>query len=461
MPPASPSSRLRALVAALVLGTATAGALAVPGAAAAGPTVSGPTSSGAAASGSAGGAFATPSAVTAIQANIKSDLSTERFRADVSKVLAMAPDVVTYNEVPLRYDTVLAPEGYEVHRTMKNRYTKATAVAWRSDRWTELASGTVRISNYREVPPGRSIRLGLRFANWVTLQGTDGRTLSVVAAHVAPLDRNMPDLLRRSVRKVGGLVEELAPSGPVLVGGDFNVHYRSGRYPRDLLTDAGMVPTYDTLGNHFATGDHQGATIDYLFNRGADLLGATQHKAVELKSDHDAVVAGFDWLVDSPEETQRLSNDPGGDATDKRRAVTALTEAIAASRPGETLDVVGTGLAIRAVFRKLRAAVKRGVEVRYLTRSPELTRRERGLERVATTSGSSVAQCRDDCLRAWRKTGMARTFLLRHDASGQPVQRIDANRILTSVMLQERTRLVVRTGEIGLTQGEQMLARLR
>ena len=450
MPPASPSSRPRvktvvATLAAAVTGLA--GPLTLPSPATAAETE--------------GGAFATPSAVVAIQANIKSDLSTERFRADVSEVLAMRPDVVTYNEVPLRYDDVLAPEGYDVHRKMKNRYTKATAVAWRSDRWTAIDQGTIRVSNYRDIPSGRNIRLGLRFANWVTLQGTDGRTLSVVAAHVAPLDNDMPDLLRPSVRKIGALVEELAPYGPVLVGGDFNVHYTSGRYPRDLLTDAGMVPTFDSLGSHFATGDHHGATIDYLFNRGADVLGATQHKAVELNSDHDAVVAAFDWTADSPEETQRLSSDPTGDADQKRRAINAITGAVAATEPGDRLDVVGTGLAIRAVFRKLRSAMNRGVEVRYLTRSPDLTRRERGLERVAAEVGtSSVAQCRDECLRAWRRSDMSRTFLL-HSSGGDAVQRIDANRILTSVMLQERTRVVVRTGEIGLAEGEEMLAQLR
>ena len=45
----------------------------------------------------------------------------------------------------------------------------------------------------------------------------------------------MPDLLRRSVTRLGLLVDRLAPTGPVLVGGDFNVHFKSGRYPRDIL----------------------------------------------------------------------------------------------------------------------------------------------------------------------------------------------------------------------------------
>lgn len=408
-------------------------------------------------------AEAATSDVTMVHANIKSSLSVERFQADVREVLAEQPDFVSYNEVPLRVDTVLAPSGYDIYRSKKNRYTAATPVVWRTDRWSKVDAGTYRVSNYREIPPGRNIRLGLRFANWVTLRSNDGRQLSVVAAHVAPLDKNMPDLLRPSVRRIGGLVETLAAKGPVLVGGDFNVHYKSGRYPRDLLTDAGMVPTYDTLDGYFPTGDHQGATIDYVFNRGEDKLGAEQHRAFEMHSDHDAVVAGLGWLVDTPTETQRMYSDPTGDSDAKRRAVEAIAKALGTLESGQSVDVVGTSLALRVVFRRMRSAMKRGVEVDYLTRSAEPTRRERGLARVAAEvgGGSSVTQCLDECARAWRQGDMARTFAMVRDLDRTALQRIDANRILTPVMLQERTRLVVRTGEIGLAEGEEMLAALR
>ncbi len=452
MPPASPSSRHRTRprfrrATAVLAGVIAGGSLALLPPAAA----------------SERGQQAAGGAVTAIQANIKSSLSVERFQADVRTVLGERPDVVTYNEVPLRVDTVLAPEGYDIYRKRKNRYTSATAVVWRSDRWSLVDSGTFRISNYRQIPKGRNIRLGLRFANWVTLSNAEGRQLSVVAAHVAPLDKNMPDLLRSSVRRIGKLVKQLAPAGPVLVGGDFNVHYTSGRYPRDLLGSAKLVPTYDSLESHFPTGDHQGATIDYVFNRGADVLGATRHRAVELKSDHDAVVTGFDWTVDAPEETQGLVSDPAGDPQSKRRAVDAVTAALAGTASGESVDVVSNGLAVRAVFRRLRSAMNRGVEVRYVTRSPELTRRERGLARTAESvgGGSSVTQCRETCLRGWRRSGMARTFVMLRDAAGTAVRRLDANRNLTPVMLQQRTRVVTRTGRIGLGQGEDQLAQLR
>jgi endonuclease/exonuclease/phosphatase family metal-dependent hydrolase len=462
MPPASPSSRHRTrtlrpqLISGLTTGLAAALVALVTGSSLALL----PSPAGAA---EPSGEEAARSAVTAIQANIKSDLSVERFQADVREVLGMAPDVVTYNEVPLRVDTVLAPEGYDIYRKKRNRYTAATAVVWRSDRWSLVDSGTFRVSNYREVPPGRNIKIGLRYANWVTLVNAEGRKLSVVAAHVAPLDKDMPDLLRPSVRRIGKLVTELAPAGPVLVGGDFNVHYKSGRYPRDLLGEAKMVPTYDTLESYFPTGDHQGATIDYVFNRGADLLGATQHRAVEMNSDHDAVVTGFDWMADGPSETQRLVSNPDGDVTAKRRAVKTLATTIAATDPGQSLDVVSSGMVLRVVFRRLSAAINRGVDVRYVTRSAELTPRERALARTAATAGggSSVTQCREDCLAAWRDSGMSRTFMMVRNTSGTATSRLDANRILSSAMVQERTRLVTRTGEIGLQEGETQLARLR
>ena len=260
---------------------------------------------------SAGSPSETPvSDITMIQANIYTGLTVPRFQADVRKVLALEPDFVTYNEVPFRSDSVIAPEGYDLYRDMTNRFTAATPVAWRADRWTAIDQGRFLISNWRGKPPGREVELGRRYANWVTLQGTDGRVLSVVSVHVAPVVRGMPDLLRRSVARLGLLVDQLAPTGPVLVGGDFNVHFKSGRYPRDLLDAHSLVPTYDTMGAYFPTGDHHGATIDYVFDRGTDVLAPDSQCPVELRSDHDAVVVGLSWVSDP--ESWVVANNPAG-----------------------------------------------------------------------------------------------------------------------------------------------------
>ncbi len=412
---------------------------------------------------SATGTTTTKSDVTMVHANILSQLSTERFQADVRTVLAKKPDLITYNEVPLRQDSVIAPSGYDVQRSKANRYTAATAVAWRTDRWTEVDSGTFRISNYRKIPPGRNIRLGLRFANWVTLRSPEGRQLSVVAAHVPPLDRNMPDLLRPSVRRVGELVEKLAPSGPVLVGGDFNVHYTSGRYPRDLFDDARMVPTYDTLGGYFPTGDHRGATIDYLFNRGEGILTADQQSKFELNSDHDGVMAGFAWQVDPPAATEEVVSDPAGDQASQRRVMAAIGQELRSVQGGSQVEVVTSGFGPHRLYRRVKGAVARGVQVRLITRSETLTERERKLARFARDEGlpgSEVRRCRNECAQAWRQSGMARGFLLVRNERGQAVKRMDVNRFLNPSMLERRTRLTVRTGEIALTRGEEMLAAL-
>ena len=55
---------------------------------------------------------------------------------------------------------------------------------------------------------------------------------------------------------------------------------------------------------------------------------------------------------------------------------------------------------------------------------------------------------------------MARGFLLVRNDRGRAVKRMDVNRYLNPAMLERRTRLTVRTGEIALTKGEEMLAAL-
>ena len=400
--------------------------------------------------------------LTVVQANIYSGLTVPQFQADVRRVLDIRPDFITYNEVPLRNDLVLAPpaEGWAIHRSHENRYKSATAVAWRTDRWSKVDSGTYRISNYRGKPPGRNIELGRRFANWATLTSPDGRVVSVVSVHVAPLAKGMPDLRRRSVKRLGGLVEELSPRGPVLVGGDFNVHYKSSIYPRDLLDAADLVPTYDMLGTYFPTGDHQGATIDYVFGRVAGQTWAAAHRAVELRSDHDAVVADFSWLVDAPAETREVANDPTGDRTARRTVVEALAGTIRDAEPGAVIEVVTKSFDQRAMFRQLNAAMVRGVHVRMTSRSVTPTRRERRLERRIEEhrdAQSWFRRCLDACNDSWKEAGGTPGFMMVSDPEASWRIRIDSDTDFRN-LVERQTRLVVRTGRYGLADGEKLLA---
>lgn len=397
--------------------------------------------------------------VTMVQANIKT--ASRTFEDDVRTVMAQDPDFISYNEVSYRKGDLLAPEGYSLHRSVRNRYTAATPVAWKYPEWKKLDAGTFQISDVHRIPDGKHTKLGLRFANWATLQSADGRVVSIVSVHVAPLfkiDGRQVDLIRPSVRRLGKLVQQLAPAGPVLVGGDFNVHYKSGRYPRQLFADAGLVPTYDTMGGYFPTGDHRQATIDYVFNRSADQLEVTSHGRKELYSDHDAVIAGLTWRTDAPSDTVEIVSDPAGTWAERYAAVRAVVRTLRQADAGETVDVVTGRMAQGWIFRRMRAAVDEGVHVRLRTRSRDLSRMERRFGRYAAEhdAGSRVIRCRDACLERWRDSAMPRTFALVRSPEGTPTLRVDAHRNLTTAMTQRRTQLYLKSGEAELVEGQQL-----
>ena len=405
-----------------------------------------------------------PSDVTMVQANIYTGLTVPRFQADVAKVLSTRPDFVTYNEVSYRNDAVMAPAGYAIYRDKTNRYTAETPVAWRTDRWTAINHGTFNISDWRGRPPGREVELGRRYANWVTLQGVDGRVLSVVSTHTAPVVKGMPDLIRPSVTRLGKLVAQLAPSGPVLVGGDFNVHYKEARYPRDLLTAAGLVPSYDTLGAYFPTGDHHGATIDYVFDSSPDALLADRQYPTELYSDHDAVTVGYSWTTDVPTDTVVVTSDPAGGDASRRLALTTVANAINAAQPGSTIALATTGMDLYALTRRLSAAAARGVHVQVVTGNRALTVPEKRLQRRLSAPGvatSRLRQCSAACRTTWTKSGVPRGFLMVSDTAGVWTQRLDSNRKLSQVMLDRSTRITVRSGEVALADGAKLWGTLR
>lgn len=403
--------------------------------------------------------------VRMVQANIKTGMPVNRFQADVRTVLAQQPDFVTYNEVMFRRDAVLAPAGYSVFRSMTNRFTAETAVAWRADRWTPIAQGTTMISNWRGKPPGRVVELGRRFANWVTLQGVDGRVVSVVAAHTAPVVRGMPDLIRRSMTRLGALADRLAAAGPVLVGGDLNVHYRSSRYPADILEAHALVPTYQALDSTFPTGDHENATIDYVLERDDRAeLAVTAHRPVELYSDHDAVVGDLTWQTDAPASTRIVTNDPAGTVGTQRVALRNLAKVVRRAPAGGTVELATQSLDAVAVVRPLKRALARGVHVRIVTAAPTATLREQRLARTIAAradADSSLLRCTGTCLQAWTAAGVPASLVLVADATGAWRTRVDSNRAVTWSMVDAPTQLRISTGAAALAEGVQLFDALR
>lgn len=392
--------------------------------------------------------------ITIVQANLLSPQSYQRFQQDATKVLRQSPDLITYNEVAFRNDQFLAPKGYQLWRSPKDRYTKATPVAWRTDQWTAVDKGTRMISDWRGRPPGRTTEIGRRRANWVTLKSPEGRVLSLVSVHVAPRSTGMPDLHERSIRRLCALVEELAPHGPVLVGGDFNVPVGGSRYQHEQYAAAQMKSTYQLLGTRFGTSDHGSgqATIDYIFLRGTDQLKADTHYPVELNSDHDAVVAGLSWKTDAPASTTTVTNDPEGTRTERRAVASAVTGAIRDARSGGLVEVATRGTDLRPVHRALVNAHERGVRVRLTTSSRQLTDRERALARLlAGAPGSGVERCLDDCATQWEQTHPPSTVLV-SDGEERARLLVEVTRRLRPSVITRRTRATLSTGEVALEQ---------
>lgn len=451
LPRSFPTARLTSLLAlaALALGTVAAGpvATATIGTADVAPPAA---------------AARTGSDISLVQANIYTGLTVPKFQADVAEVLALGSDFVTYNEVHGRNDEVLAPEGWDVYRDMTDRYTRETAVAWRTDRWTAVAQGSWMISDWRGVPPGKQVELGRRWANWVTLAGVDGRQVSVVSVHIAPLTRGMPDLLRPSVKRLGLLVNNLASRGQVFVGGDFNIHYPGAKYPRDLLDEAALIPTYDALGTYFPTGDHRGATIDYVMGRGNGQLVTEQQYPIELHSDHDAVYGGWTWLTDVATDVRTVVSDPAGTTAQQRAAVAVLAGAVRRSQPGSTVRLATATLDSPQLATDLKSAARRGVNVQLLKIGARMTQRERGLERVLTRDGnptSWISKCVRECRASWR-THRLGALVMTSDTSGTWTSRLDSNRQLSASLLTQPTTLTVTTGSFGIDEGKRIFASL-
>ncbi len=165
----------------------------------------------------------------------------------ISALAGPSPDFITLNEVedvPLSQMRAAAP-GYDAYREKqpadKNDAGQAmgSAIMWRSDTWTMLDGGRVKIvDDDRTVFQGKN-KLWDRFAAWGIFQRSDGAVVSVIATHHMtnayrfPRQWGNPPMSRAEQYGLGmdyliDLVGVLAPYGPVLVGGDMNSHPNDG-----------------------------------------------------------------------------------------------------------------------------------------------------------------------------------------------------------------------------------------
>lgn len=368
-------------------------------------------------------------------ANLLSGQPLGKFRKDVAAVMASAPDFVTYNEVPYRPDVELAPPGYAIWRT-PGKYQGANPVVWRTDRWTAIAQGTSNITNKWGKTKKQSVHWGVRYANWVTLQGTDGRVVSVIATHFAPKSPITEGLVPVAVNNLGNLVDSLRTSGPVLIGGDFNFHYANPQeYPRALLTERNLTPAYDVLGRYLPTGDHYGATIDYVFVSDTTQVAVSNLYTTELKSDHDAVTVDMSLTGTPPDGVLTfgpgtLVNDPAGNLVARRAVLDLMIKAIDGAPKGAGIHLETASLTDRRIKAAISRAKERGVFVQFLTRRTPSSGAERtlfGLLGKKVHRRQWAVPCPKACRKIERRRALPVARLLVSQSGVTPAVRIDVD----------------------------------
>ena len=325
------------------------------------------------------------------QANLLSGQDALNFQADAALVISNQPDFITYNEVPYRHDAFLAPPGYALFRT-PGQYTGATPVAWRTDKWTAINQGTLEVCYKKGRLPWQKVHWGIRYANWVTLQGIDGHVISVISAHLPPENEITEGLQIEGLHRIGALANTLSAAGPVLMAGDMNFHYGPLQYPRELLASYGFTSTYDVLGSSFPTGDHRGATIDYVFLRDTAQLSVTAQYNQELYSDHDAVTAdltftGAPGTAPVSFTPGTFTNSPSGDKTARRSVLDLVVKAVDSAPPGAAIHLTTAKLGDKRLTQALEAAYERKVHVQLITRRTTPSTQE---EQLRALLGSKV-----------------------------------------------------------------------
>lgn len=391
--------------------------------------------------------------VNVVQANLESPQSAAGFAADIKTVFAQKPDLITYNEVAYRADEALAPAGYQMFRT-PGKYTGETAVAWRTSEWNLLRSGTWMVSNSTAKTAAQKVQLGMRYANWATLQRADGQVISLVSAHTAPNTAPVQALLRPSLERVGQLVTQLAAAGPVVVGGDFNMHYRGARYARDILDKYRMTPTYDT--SKVATSTHNaGGIVDYIFTRADPAFTLKRQYMVTLNSDH--VLLGADLMMNGTPNPRAAVPAPKPAAkpvvlvnrsvprpgTLTKRIVAALNGA----PRGAVIRVASRNLSGRELTNAILRAHGRGVKVQVLTghkASAAVTRR------LARVLGKNPKAGRFALNRpaAWKRSGLPAGCVMVSVSSGISALRIDSSAPLTKANQRKRVRGTITTTKV-------------
>jgi hypothetical protein len=232
-----------------------------------------------------------------------------------------------------------------------------------------------------------------------------------------------------------------------------------------------MVPSYDALASKFPTGDHHGATIDYLFLRqdaAAPVLGFTDHYATELNSDHDAVTADLTWTTAVPGDAYRVApgtvvSDPGGTRAAQRAVLRLTVGAVNHAPAGATIHLTTTRITTPSLKRALDQAIARHVNVQLIMReahrSRTLTHFQDALGHRATAKSFAIG-CRRACERVESRRSLPPMDLLVSAVSTTPAVRIVADHAPTVSALRHVTTARVSISKDDYDRGFRLFFRL-
>jgi endonuclease/exonuclease/phosphatase family metal-dependent hydrolase len=243
--------------------------------------------------------------VTASVANLPNRTSDGGFASSMGTLTSSGPDFVMLNEVSRRsIDGIRASApGYDAYRDPQpDRSTGGSqsmnnVVMWRTDRWTLVDAGRVKVvDNDTGYLTGQAFTWD-RYATWAVLQRKDGAIVSVVSAHMPtnpakfPRQPGNPGMTRverysRGMDVLRATVGVLAEHGPVLLGGDMNSHHSQGAWTAAAkMTAAGYRYAKDR-------------GVMHLFYPGAAEL--VSNNQVGVASDHPAIVTTLDMNGQGP-----------------------------------------------------------------------------------------------------------------------------------------------------------------
>lgn len=238
--------------------------------------------------------------ITTSVANIPNTSLNSAWYSSINTLIGPEPDFVTLNEV-FMHDTselTASAPGYTAFKIDEPDTSPGAAgqslnnaLLYRSDTWTMLDGGRIRVVNDDRGRLRGKAFLWDRFATWAILQRDDGAIVSLISVHMptnpnrTPTVPGFPASARAALYGSGmdtlvAVVDQLSAYGPVLVGGDMNSHPTEGAWTAASKMGAAGYEYAKDQGVMYLFFDNDAALVD--------------SQQVAIHSDHPAIITTVD-----------------------------------------------------------------------------------------------------------------------------------------------------------------------